>query len=287
VTAPSAPSTLRSVAAAAARLDAAGVASPRFDAEELAAHVLSVRRGDLALDPPMTVAAAAAYDALVVRREARVPLQHLVGSTGFRRLSLLVGPGVFVPRPETESVVEWALAALAGVVGPVVVDLCSGSGTIALALADELAPGGQVHAVERDPDAFAWLQRNIAHTGLAVTPHLGDAGEALPGLDATLDLVASNPPYVAEHERSSVDPEVVDHDPEIALFAGADGLDVVRIVERAAWRLLKPGGRLVVEHSDRQGSSAPALLAERGWLDVADHRDLVGRDRFVTGRRPA
>lgn len=279
-------STLARVAEAAAELAAAGVDSSRFDAEELAAHVLRVRRGDLALDPPMTTEQQRDFAALVGRRAARTPLQHLVGSTGFRRIELLVGPGVFVPRPETESVVQWALDALAGTPAPRLVDLCTGSGTIALALASELPPGAEVHAVERDPGAFAWLEKNIAHTGLAVVPHLGDAGDALPDLDGSLDLVASNPPYVAEHERSQVEVEVVDHDPEIALFAGDDGLDVIRIVARAAWRLLKPGGLLVVEHSDRQGSSAPALLAQGGWLDVADHRDLAGRDRFATARRP-
>lgn len=277
--------TLGLVAAATERFAAAGVDSPRFDAEELAAHVLGVRRAGIVLAPAMTRDQEAAYGALVERRAARVPLQHLVGSTGFRRLELLVGPGVFVPRPETESVVAWALEALRGIPAPLVADLCTGSGTIALALTDELPAGATVHAVERDPGAFAWLRRNITATGLAVHAHLGDAGDALAELDGTLDLVASNPPYVAEHERAHVDPEVADHDPEIALFAGDDGLDVVRVVERAAWRLLRPGGVLVVEHSDRQGRSAPALLGGR-WLEVADHRDLAGRDRFVTARRP-
>ena len=279
-------SVLPLVSAGATRLEAAGVDSPRFDAEELAAHVLGVRRGDLALAEAMTGEQQAAYDALLARRADRVPLQHLVGSTGFRHIELLVGPGVFVPRPETESVVQWALDALAGVPAPLVVDLCTGSGTIALSLADELPAGAVVHAVERDPGAHAWLLKNIAATGLPVHAHLGDAADALPDLDGSLDLVASNPPYVAEHERGDVDPEVVDHDPEIALFAGDDGLDVVRIVESAARRLLRPGGLLVVEHSDRQGRSAPALFEALGWEEVADHRDLAGRDRFVTARKP-
>lgn len=283
---------LELVAAAEGRLAVAGVDSARFDAEELAAHVLGVRRPALPIAAPMTGGQAADYEALVSRREARVPLQHLVGSTGFRRIELLVGAGVFVPRPETESVVQWALDALraSGVPQPLVADLCSGSGTIALALADELPAGAVVHAVERDPAAFAWLERNIAHCARSgvnpVHAHLGDAGDALPDLDARLDLVASNPPYVAEHERGQVEPEVVDHDPEIALFAGSDGLDVVRVVERTGWRLLRPGGRLVIEHSDRQGTTAPALLQAQGWNEVADHRDLAGRDRFVTARRP-
>ncbi len=283
---------LAAVSAAATRLAAAGVESPRFDAEELAAHVLGLRRGGLALAPAFAPDQQTAYDGLVERRAERVPLQHLVGSTGFRHIELLVGPGVFVPRPETESVVQWALDALVAT-GPApyaVVDLCTGSGTIALALADEMPPGAVVHAVERDPGAYAWLQKNVAAAvlgrGTAVQAHLADAVDALPGMDGTLDLVVSNPPYVAVHERGDVDPEVVDHDPEIALFAGDDGLDVVRVVERAARRLLRPGGLLVVEHSDRQGETAPALLRGRGWQDVADHRDLAGRDRFVTAVQP-
>jgi release factor glutamine methyltransferase len=147
-----------------------------------------------------------------------------------------------------------------------------------------------VHAVERDPDALAWTRRNAANRVKAGDPevqlHLGSAEDALPGFDGTLDLVISNPPYVATTESHIPDPEVLDHDPGIALWAGEDGLDVIRLVEQAARRLLKPGGLLVVEHSDRQGESAPALLeAAGGWTEVADHRDDAGRDRYVTARR--
>ena len=229
------------------------------------------------------------YGELVGRRASRVPLQHLTGSVGFRYIELEVGPGVFVPRPETESVVQWAVDAVKGLESPLLVDLCTGSGTIAFALANEVA-GATVHAVERDPAALAWARRNAQNRVLAGDPevvlHLGSVEAALVELDGTVDLVASNPPYVALNERHLPDPEVLDHDPEIALFAGEDGLDVVRLVEQAARRLLRPGGLLVVEHSDRQGESAPAVLADAGgWCDIADHQDLTGRDRFVTARR--
>jgi release factor glutamine methyltransferase len=233
---------------------------------------------------------ATAYDELVGRRAQRVPLQHLTGSVGFRRIELEVGPGVFVPRPETESVVQWAVDAVGaeGWTSPVCVDLCAGSGTIAFALANEV-PGAVVHAVERDPEALAWTRRNAANRIAAGDPevqlHLASAEDALPGLDGTVDLVISNPPYVATTEAHIPDPEVVDHDPGIALWAGEDGLDVIRLVEQAARRLLKQGGLLVVEHSDRQGRTAPALLeGAGGWSEVQDHRDHAGRDRYVTAR---
>lgn len=269
------------------RLQSAGVASPEHDAKALAAHVLGLAKpSDLLMVDALDDATTSRYDELVARRAERVPLQHLTGTAPFRHLELEVGPGVFVPRPETESVVGWAVAALDDVPRPLVVDLCTGAGTVALALANEV-PAATVHAVERDPKALEWAQRNAARRVVAgdtpVQLHLGSVEDCLPELDGQVDLVASNPPYVAEHERHLPDPEVVDHDPEIALFAGADGLDVIRLVEQAARRLLKPGGLVVVEHSDRQGSSAPAVFGA-GWVDVADHHDLTGRDRFVTAR---
>ena len=225
---------------ATARLGRAGVASPEHDARALAVHVLALRRpSDLLLVDGLGPEQADAFDTLVGRRADRVPLQHLTGSVGFRHLELEVGPGVFVPRPETESVVQWAVDALRaeGRTAPLCVDLCTGSGTIAFALANEV-PGATVHAVERDPDALAWTRRNAARRVQAGDPevhlHLGSAEDALPGFDGTLDLVISNPPYVATTEAHVPDPEVVDHDPAIALWAGEDGLDVVRLVEQAA-----------------------------------------------------
>jgi release factor glutamine methyltransferase len=274
------------VRSAADRLAAAGLPSPRPDAEQLAAHVLGIPRSSLALAAFDTILLGA-YSELVDRRAAREPLQHLVGTAGFRHLELMVGPGVFVPRPETEVVVEAALDVLRGLPEdsrPVVVDLCTGSGTIAFSVASEF-PRAVVHAVELDPGALEWTRRNADRLDLPVQLHLGDAEHALPEYDGRLDLVVSNPPYVAEHEVDGVDPEVRDHDPEVSLVAGPDGLDVVRAVEKAAWRLLRPGGTVIVEHSDRQGSTAPEVFAHR-WRDVQDFPDLTGRDRFVTAVRP-
>jgi release factor glutamine methyltransferase len=276
---------------ATAELTAAGVARPEDDARALAAHVLALPDPDhLAAVRSLGVDEAEAFAGLVARRADRVPLPHLTGRVRFRGIELLVGPGVFVPQPETEPVVGWAVEAVLAdrVTEPRVVDLCTGSGTIALALANEL-PGARVHAVERDPEALAWARRNGAARQAAgdapVTWHLGAVAGCLPELDGQLDLVASNPPYVATGERHVPDPEVVDHDPAIALWAGDDGLDLVRDIEVAARRLLRPGGLVVVEHSDRQGESAPAVfLGAGGWHEVADHVDQEGRDRFVTAR---
>jgi release factor glutamine methyltransferase len=279
------------VRTATATLADAGVDSPAHDARALAVHVLGLGRpSDLLLVDGFDAEQAAAFDVLVARRAQRVPLQHLTGTVGFRYIELEVGPGVFVPRPETESVVQWAVDAVRaeGWQRPVLADLCTGSGTIAFALANEV-PGATVHAVERDPGALDWTRRNAANRVKAGDPevhlHLGSVEGCLPDLDGAVDLVASNPPYVATSEAHLPDPEVVDHDPEIALFAGDDGLDVVRLVEQAARRLLRPGGLVVVEHSDRQGRTAPAVFTQAGgWTEVADHQDLAGRDRFATAR---
>ncbi|MDP9496097.1 MAG: peptide chain release factor N(5)-glutamine methyltransferase [Actinomycetota bacterium] len=278
-----------SLRAASTRLASAGVPSASYDARALAVHALGLHRpGDLVLVDELGEAHQVFTD-LVERRAARVPLQHLVGRVGFRWLELEVGPGVFVPRPETEVVVQAALDALRDVPAPLCVDLCSGSGAVALALAQE-RPDAAVHAVEIDPAAMAWTRRNAAARAAAgdtsVALHLGDAATALPDLDGRVDLVISNPPYVATAERHVPDPEVLAHDPAVALWGGPDGLDLVRVVERTARRLLRPGGVVVVEHSDRQGRSAPAVFAAAGcWRDVRDEQDATGRDRFVVAWR--
>ena len=272
---------LPEVERAAAVLGAAGVASPRHDAEELAAYVLGLSRSRLVLLDRLPAGAADRYRELVEQRAARVPLQHLTGAAGFRRLDLAVGPGVFVPRPETEVLVDWALARLRP--GDLVVDLCAGSGAIALAIADE-APGVTVHAVELEQDALAWAARNVEKTGLPVTLHVGDVADpvVLADLDGTVDLVTANPPYVPV--GGQVEREVAEHDPPAALWGGEDGLVTVRAVERAAVRLLRPGGLVAVEHADLQGESVPAVF--RHWAEVEDHPDLTGRPRFTTARRP-
>jgi release factor glutamine methyltransferase len=274
----------RLLADAAARLQAAGVASPDHDAAELLAHVLGTRRGALVTAPTPSPDQLAAFEELVSRRAARVPLQHLTGSAGFRYVELQVGTGVFVPRPETEVVAGYAIdrAREAGK-APVVVDLCTGSGAIALAVATEL-PAAEVHAVELDPGAVAWAERNLAGSGVDL--RAGDMAEAFPELDGTVDVVISNPPYIPLEAWESVTAEVRDHDPALALWSGQDGLDAMRVVETTAARLLRPGGVVVAEHADVQGESAPAVFRRTGrWREVADRPDLAGRPRFVTAVR--
>jgi release factor glutamine methyltransferase len=267
----------------ARRLAAAGVASPDYDARALLAHVLGIGIGRLVTASTLTPEQQARYEHLIEERAARVPLQHLTGVAGFRRLELAVGPGVFVPRPETEVLVQWGLDQLAGVTDPVVVDLCSGSGAIALSVADEL-PGATVYAVEREAEACAWAERNI--TGTDVRLVCADIAAALPDLDGTVDLVLANPPYIPD--GAGVEREVAEHDPAAALWGGPDGLDTVRVVIATAGRLLRPGGSVGIEHADLQGESVPALLRRMaGWQQVADHRDLAGRPRFATAMREA
>jgi release factor glutamine methyltransferase len=221
---------------------------------------------------------------LVAAREARTPLQHIVGSAGFRYLDLVVGPGVFVPRPESELLVDEVLAAVAGIARPRVVDLCAGSGAIGLSVATE-CPTATVDLVEFSADALPWLRRNAE--GVAnIRLHQADLSDAPDDVDHVVDVVVSNPPYVSVDERHLVDPEVLDHDPASALWAGADGLDVIRRIVDRATVLLRPGGRLIFEHSDRQGESAPAVAREAGYVDVADHLDLTGRPRYVTASLP-
>ncbi|MGK5628672.1 peptide chain release factor N(5)-glutamine methyltransferase [Streptomyces sp. URMC 123] len=274
---------LAEVAQATQRLADAGVPSPRFDAEELAAFVHGVKRGELHLVDDADFDAR--YWEAIARREAREPLQHITGRAFFRYLELQVGPGVFVPRPETESVVGWAIDAVRAmdVVEPLIVDLCTGSGAIALALAQEV-PRSRVHAVELDEGALRWARKNIE--GSRVRLHHGDALTALPELNGQVDLVISNPPYIPLTEWEQVAPEARDHDPELALFSGEDGLDTIRGLERTAHRLLRPGGVVVIEHADTQGGQVPWIFTEeRGWADAADHPDLNKRPRFATARR--
>ena len=251
------------------------MASPRADAELLVAHVLGVSRGRLLLaDPP---AEERALDDLVTRRAAREPLQHLLGTAVLGPVEVAVGPGVFVPRPETEVLLAWALRQP----GATVVDLCTGTGALALALAHE-RPDAAVHAVEVDPAALTWAERNLAGSGVV----LHDADVTAPGvldeLAGAVDLVVANPPYVPE--GLAVPPEV-DADPRRAVFAGADGLAVIRPVAALAHRLLRPGGAVGIEHDDSHPAAVREVLGDAGFTEVTTLPDLTGRPRVTTGRR--
>jgi release factor glutamine methyltransferase len=270
--------------AAMGHLQLAGVPEPRVDAELLLAHVLGVTRGRaqaLALmGAALPTPVAERYRDLVLRRGLREPLQHLTGTAGFRRIELLVGPGVFVPRPETEVLVEHALLGLPE--GGRAVDLGTGSGAIALSIAHE-RPDAQVLAVERSPEAFAWAERNREHVGAGnARIVLGDLADAVGEEDGPFDVVVSNPPYVPDGMVPR-DPEVQRFDPPAALYGGPDGLDPMRAVVATALRVLVPGGLLAVEHGELQGAEVRALLGPE-WRDAATHPDLTGRDRVTTAR---
>lgn len=310
------------LAQGAARLTAVGVASPDVDAELLLAHVTGTPRALLRLSGgSVTTDQEARYDDLIDRRARRMPLQHLTGSAPFRHLDLFVGPGVFIPRPETELLVDVARDHLSGQRSPLVVDLCTGSGALALAIALEV-PGSRVVAVEVSEEAMRWAKLNrsahegdLARAGSTVDLVRGDAtsiaepGGRLRRWRGLVDLVVTNPPYVPD-DAVPRDPEVRDHDPHLALYGGEDGLEVVRPLAGQAAMLLRPGGMLLVEHADVQGEEAgeagvPALLraqrerasnparsaADHGrvaatvWQDVADHLDLAGRPRYTSATR--
>jgi release factor glutamine methyltransferase len=271
---------------AAARLAASGVPSPEHDAAELLAHVLRTTRSRLPLVEQVTTAQRGAFERLVARRAAREPLQHLTGSAAFRYVEVAVGPGVFVPRPETELLAGWAVGQAQRVVNegrsPRVVDLGTGSGAMALSVATEV-PDAVVHAVELDERALEWARRNLAGSGVDLRH--GDMAEACHDLDGSVDVVVCNPPYIPLDAFESVAPEARDHDPGPALFSGPDGLAAMRVLEATAARLLRRGGVVGAEHADVQGRSAPAVFARTGrWSDVRDHPDLAGRDRYLTAR---
>lgn len=280
---------------AIALLSEAKVSSPQVDAELLLAHVLGVDRSQLISITQISDEELLAYESLVARRANRVPLQHLTGIAYFRHLELAVGPGVFVPRPETELLVEAAIKHLKTVSSPrIAVDLCAGSGAIALSLALEV-PGTTVHAVELSDDAFKWLTHNVVDHAAKleaveshVIVHHGNAGDQslLSELANQVDALVSNPPYIPS-EMIPRDPEARDHDPAVALFSGMDGLDVAREVVVVAAGLLKPGGFVGMEHADVQGESMPALFDDmpNTWSDVQDNLDYNKLPRFTTAVR--
>lgn len=276
--------------AAAATLAAAGIETAASDAELLAAHVAGLRRGELALaafrGDAVSPENLARFEELIARRSRREPLQHLTGSAPFRHLTLAVGPGVFVPRPETEILAGIAIDALrlSPEPAPVAVDLGSGSGAIALAMATEV-PHARVFAVEKSDDAVVWTRRNAAAIAPEVSVVHGDLADTLADLDGTVSVVASNPPYIPD-DAIPRDPEVRDWDPPAALYGGVDGLDIVRVLSRRALALARPGGLLAIEHAEVQGAAIREVLAADGWRSPATHPDLTLRDRVTTAYRP-
>lgn len=269
------------IAQAATELAAAGVDSAGVDAELLAAHAAGVDRGRLLFAEP-DPAFYPRYRALIGQRAQRIPLQHIIGSAAFGPVTVQVGPGVFIPRPETEALLEWAMTRPLPP-SPVIVDLCSGSGALALALAHTV-PGARVVAVEKSDDALVYARRSCAGTGIDVRHADVTAPGVLADLDGAVDLVVCNPPYIPE--GAQLDPEVTDHDPAQALFGGPDGMSVIVPIVALAARLLRPGGHLGIEHDDTTSDQTVAAVRRGGTFDdVTARRDLTGRLRFVTASK--
>lgn len=282
------------VRAAAAQLAEAGVQNPVLDAELLAGHLLGMGLGEVRAVALRGAQIPPGYPELVAQRARRVPLQHLTGIAPFRHLELAVGPGVFIPRPETEIVAQAAIEELqrlvscaqAPVGAPIAIDLGTGSGALALALASEV-PEARVYAVELSALAAAWAERNIQRTGLAVTLQQADMREAFPELEGRADVVVSNPPYIP-NEAVPVDPEVAEHDPELALYGGGpEGMTLPAAAAHRAAKLLRPGGYFIMEHAESQAAAARRVLLAEGFAEVEGHRDLTGRDRATGGRLAA
>ena len=272
---------------------AAGIESARADAEILVAETLGFSRGELAVfeitGRELSADEVSNLQALADRRAAREPLQHLTGRGYFRNLTLQVGKGVFVPRPETELIAQLAIDSLNATAdeNPIAVDLCTGSGAIALAMATEV-PAATVHAVELSEDAIFWASKNFATyvaRGAKARLAQGDLATAFPELNGQVSVLATNPPYIPA-AMVPIYPEVHLHDPALALYSGEDGLDAIRGTSQTGLRLLKSGGFFVVEHADIQSESVIELLTADGWLNATAHQDLNGRNRAVSAIRP-
>jgi release factor glutamine methyltransferase len=271
------------------KFSAAGVLSPSVDAELLGCFILEASRSELTL---LAIAGESfpenklsEFLEAVQRREKREPLQHITGLAPFRHLELEVGPGVFIPRPETEQVVDLAMQKLESIQNPVIVDLCSGSGAISIALNTEVS-GSTVYAVELSEDAFSFLTRNYQRYGLDPKALRNEnLTTALEELASGVDLVVSNPPYIPD-AAVPIDLEVQLHDPALALYGGQDGLDVIRQISTRAWYLLRPGGHLVLEHAHTQAPAIGELLLNQGWQGVVSVSDLTGKDRMISAVRP-
>ncbi|MDQ0677860.1 release factor glutamine methyltransferase [Arthrobacter pascens] len=268
------------VSEATAILKDAGVPSPRVDAELLAEHLLGVGLGRLRAMMLGDAAAPEGYAELVAERAQRIPLQHITGVAHFRYLELAVGPGVFIPRPETESVVQLVIDHVKGMAHPRIVDLGTGSGAIAGSIAHEV-PGAEVHAVEFSPFAHAWAGKNLAPLGVHLV--LGDLRNALPELNGMFDVVVSNPPYIPA-EAVPNEAEVALHDPPEALYGGgADGMELPTAAAGSAARLLVPGGYFVMEHAEVQATWIAAMMRRAGvWTGITTHLDLNGKERATS-----
>ncbi|MDT5009737.1 MAG: release factor glutamine methyltransferase [Mycobacterium sp.] len=263
-------------------LRAAGVASPRVDAEELAAHAAGTSRGRLSLLEVVGDDFFTCYSALVAARSTRIPLQHITGTAAFADLDLNVGPGVFIPRPETEAIFEWA-AAQRLPAKPLIVDLCTGSGALAIALARHTS-AARVIGIDISVQALSYARRNSA--GTSVELRRGDVTDPDLGgeLDGSVDMIVANPPYLPDDVE--LEPEVAQHDPPEALFGGPDGTAFVAAIASLAARWLADGGLLAIEHDDSASAAVRTLLERGGHFDaVTEHTDFVGRPRFVTARR--
>lgn len=279
-----------------ALLAAAGIES-RADAELLLAHVLRESRGRVQALAIMGGSISSEDHQRVMQlaedRASRIPLQHLTGRAAFRGIELEVGPGVFVPRPETETVAQFAIDALMAVqlegsgVEPFALDLCTGSGAIALSIANEVT-SAQVWAVEKSREALAWASRNVDQLGDGrvhlLLGDVADAHEMLESLLGRVHVLVSNPPYVPSGMVPR-EPEVRDHDPELALYGGPDGLDLVRIISKVGLGFVVSGGMLVLEHAELQGAAIREILAADGWQMPTTHQDLTLRDRATTAVR--
>ncbi len=257
------------------------------EARTLLAYACAVPVATLLARPNVGPEETARFQDLLARRRGGIPLQYLTGEAPFRTVSVAVGPGVFIPRPETEVMTGWAIDRLrewrSASTTPVVVELCAGSGAISAAIAAEV-PGCDHYAVELSAEAFSYAVRNLAGSGVRLLE--GDMARAFAELDGTVDLVIANPPYIPLQEYEAVAVEVREHEPALALFSGPDGLNALRTVARVATRLLRPGGLVCAEHADSQSASAVAVFTGRGAFDqVRDRMDLTGRPRFVTARR--
>ncbi|MEN9608930.1 MAG: hypothetical protein RLZZ06_861 [Actinomycetota bacterium] len=264
-------------------LASAGIDSAEVDAQLLAAHVLGISRGELQAQLFLNPEISQTDELLELfqKRSERIPLQHLTGVAYFRNLTLAVGPGVFIPRPETEGVVDLAIAALPK--DGIAVDLCTGSGAIAISIATEV-PNSRVYAWELNPDSEPWLRKNIRGNLELVMGDIADDHGLFDELAGKVDVVISNPPYIPTWAVPK-DLEVQLHDPALALYGGEDGMDIIRVVSRRALQLLKPGGFLVVEHADTQGQLVADLFQTDGWENIQGHQDLTNRDRSVSATK--